>query len=81
MTDDLDYQSALWAELANYLQGTWKEYADAFAELRLNPTFIGNVGLAPFLPIHQGIATTVFPSTANRHGASGMNYYEDKKGS
>lgn len=81
MTDDLDYQLTLWTELAAYLQGVWKEYADAFAKLRLDATFVTDVGLTRFLPIHQDIATTVFPSTANPHGASGMNYYCDKKGS
>ena len=81
MTDALDYQLTLWTELAAYLQGTWKGYAKAFAELRLDATFISDVGLTPFLPIHQGIGTTAVPTTANPLGASGMNFYDDKQGS
>jgi hypothetical protein len=81
MTDTLDYQSALWAELATYLQGTWRGFAEAFEQFRLDPTFIHDVGLEGFLPIYAGIATNVLPSQANPHGASGMMIYEDKKGS
>lgn len=79
MTDALDYQSSLWAELAAYLQGTWRGFAEAFDQFRLEPEFISDVGLTPFLPIHAGIATNVLPNMANPHGASGMMIYDHKK--
>jgi hypothetical protein len=81
ITDALDYQLTLWTELAAYPQGTWKGYAKVFADLRLDATFISDVGLTPFLPIHQGIGTTIVPTTANPLGASGMNFYDNKQGS
>jgi hypothetical protein len=81
MTDALDFQSILWAELAKHLQGIWKELAEAFEQFRLDTEFISDVGLATFLPIYAGIHTNVVPSTANAYGASGMMIYENKKGS
>jgi hypothetical protein len=81
MTDALDFQSMLWAELAKHLQGIWKGLAEAFEPFRIDTTFINDVGLAKFLPIHAGIDTSVVPSTANPYGASGMMIYENKKGS
>ncbi len=81
MTDALDFQSALWEELADYLRGIWEALAKAFEQFRLDPTFIHDVGLERLLPIHAGIATNVLPSHANPHGASGMLIYEDDKDS
>jgi len=81
MTDALDYQSMLWAELAEYLQGNWKGLAEAFEQFRLDPAFIDAVNLEPFLPIYPGIASNVMPRQASPLAASGMHIYEAKKGS
>jgi hypothetical protein len=79
MTDALDLQAKLWSKLAGYLRGTWKALADAFEQYRLDPAFVHEVGLAAFLPIHAGIATTVMPSMVNPYAASGTIVYEKKK--
>lgn len=79
MTDALDYQSTLWAELAEYLQGTWKGLAVAFEQFRLDPKFINAVNLGPFLPIYPGIASNVMPSQTSPIAASGTALYEAEK--
>lgn len=71
MTDVLDYQSTLWAELAAYLQDTWRGLADAFVQFRVDPAFIRESGLAPFLPIYSGIASQAQPNVTNPIAASG----------
>lgn len=81
MTDALDYQSMVWEELANYLQGVWKGLAEAFERFRLDAIFINDVRLAAFLPIYAGISSNVLPSQVNPQGASGMMIYKGKKGS
>jgi hypothetical protein len=80
MIDALDYQSELWERLAKYLQGTWKSLAEGFEQFRLDATFIRDVGLAAFLPICSGVATSVLPSQANVIAASGTMNYDLKKG-
>lgn len=69
MADALHYQLKLWTALAQYLQGTWRGLAHAFEELRVDPAFIRELGLGPFLPIYPGIASPVQPSFANPHAA------------
>ena len=81
MTDALDYQSRLWAELAKYLQSTWQALAEAFEQFRLDATFIKAVNLEPFLPIYPEIASNVMPSQANPIAASGMMIYKADKDS
>jgi len=48
MTDALDFQSMLWAELAKHLQGVWKGLTEAFELFRLNTTFISDLDLPGF---------------------------------
>lgn len=79
MTDSLNYQATLWAELADYLQGEWKGLAEAFEKFRVDPRFIANVHLDPFLPIYPAIASSVLPSQTSSIGASGMMVYDGKK--
>lgn len=81
MTDSLNYQSELWAELAAYLQGAWKGLAEAFENFRIDPTFIADVGLERFLPIYPTIASNVLPSQTCSIGASGLMVYDGKKSS
>jgi hypothetical protein len=78
MTDALDYQSELWAKLAEYLQGIWKGLTDAFVLYRLDNTFVKDVSLAAFLPIYPSIAGNVMQSLANSLSASGKMIYPKK---
>lgn len=81
MTDSLDYQSALWEELATYLQEFWKGLADAFEAFRLDSTFVADVKLEQFLPIYPNIASDIMPSQVSSIAASGMMMYDTKKSS
>lgn len=81
MTDSLDYQSALWKELATHLQGFWKGLAEAFEAFRLDPTFVADVKLEQFLPIYPNIASDIMPSQVSSIAASGMMMYDTKKSS
>lgn len=81
MTDSLDYQSALWEELATYLQGFWKGLADAFEAFRLDSTFVADVKLEQFLPIYPNIASGIMPSQVSSIAASGTMMYDTKKSS
>jgi hypothetical protein len=53
MIDGLAYQERLWQELASFLQEQWASLAEAFLQVRQQPKFVADLGLAAFLPICQ----------------------------